>query len=97
MRITTPAVDSSVASRWTLRLRSSEIGAVRDLISMGSSSAQLEYEVKMLTKTERESLLDSAIGDESSVVIPADDVLAMKADLCLTYAQQGCQAACYPE
>jgi hypothetical protein len=58
---------------------------VRDIISKGSSSAQLEYEVKMLTKTERESLLDSAIGSESSVVIPADDVLAMKADLCLTW------------
>lgn len=85
MRITTPAVDSSAASRWTLRRRSSEIGVVRDIISKGSSSAQLEDEVKMLTKTERESLLDSAIGDSSSVAIPAEDVLAMKADLCLTW------------
>ena len=58
---------------------------VRDIISKGSSSAQLEFEVKMLTKAERESLLDSAIGGESSVVIPADEVLAMKADLCLTW------------
>ncbi len=85
MRITNPSVDSSTASRWNLRRSSDEIGVVRNIISKGSSSAQLEFEVKTLTKSERESLLDSAIGGESSVAIPAEDVLAMKADLCLTW------------
>lgn len=61
------------------------MGVVRNLISMGSPSVQLEHEVKMLTKKERETLLDSVMGYESSVAIPADDVLAMKADLSLTW------------
>lgn len=85
MRITTPAVDSSIASKWTLRRRSGEIEAFRNFLSMGSPSVQLEDEVKMLTKQGRESLLDSVMGYESGVAIPADDVLAMKADLSLTW------------
>ena len=54
---------------------------VRDIISRGSPLAQLQHEVTTLSKPERESLLDSVVGSENSVDIPADEVLAMKTDL----------------
>ena len=69
MRVTTPTVDSSVDSRWTLKRRSTR------------------YEVTTLSKVERESLLDSVMGSENSVDIPADEVLAMKTDLSLTWSK----------
>ena len=54
---------------------------MRDIISKGLPVAQLQYEVTTLSKVERESLLDSVMGSENSVDIPADEVLAMKTDL----------------
>ena len=58
---------------------------VRDVVSKGSPVEQLQYEMKVLTKEEREAILDTAFGSASSIVIPADQVLAMKADLSLTW------------
>ena len=87
MRVTTPMVDSSVASRWTLKRRSNEMEYVRDIISRGSPLAQLQHEVTILSKSDRESLLDSVMGCENSVDIPADEVLAMKTDLSLTWSK----------
>ena len=58
---------------------------VRDVVSKGSPVEQLQYEMKVLTKEEREAILDTAFGSASSIVIPADKVLAMKADLSLTW------------
>ena len=60
---------------------------MRDILSKGSPLAQLQHEVTTLTKMERESLLDSVMGSENSVEIPADEVLAMKTDLSLTWSQ----------
>ena len=54
---------------------------MRELISKDSPVQQLQREVKALTKEDREAILDTAIGDGASIVIPADQVLAMKADL----------------
>ena len=45
-----------------------------------SPLAQLQHEVTTLTKIERESLLDSVMGSENTVEIPADEVLAMKTE-----------------
>ena len=81
MSETSPTVDSSVDSRRTLKCRSIEIEILRDIISKGSPLAQLQHEVTTLSKPERESLLDSVVGSENSVDIPADEVLAMKTDL----------------
>lgn len=81
VRVTTPRVDSSDASRRTLKRRSDELGNVRTLVSKGSSLEQLQNEVKTLTKMERESLLDQASIREMSASIPAEDILAMKTDL----------------
>ena len=87
VRVTTPTVDSSVASRWTFKRRSTEMEQVRDIISKGLPVAQLQYEVTTLSKVEREYLLDSGMGSENSVHIPADEVLAMKTDLSLTWSK----------
>ena len=82
MRVTTPRVDSSEASRRTLKRRSDELGKVRTLVSKGSSLVQQQND---LTKMERESLLDQAKIPETSAEIPAEDVLAMKADLSIPW------------
>ena len=67
MRVTSPTVDSSIASRRTLR--STEIETAMDIISKGSPLAQLQYDVTSLSKPERESLLDSVVGSDHSVDI----------------------------
>lgn len=46
---------------------------------------QLQHEVKAQTKEDREAILDTALGDTASIAIPADQVLAMKADLSITW------------
>ena len=68
-----------------MKRRSDENGAVRDLISKGSCREQLQYEVKTLTKTERESLLDQAMLAGPSAQIPDEDVLALKSDLSIPW------------
>lgn len=84
VRVTTPRVESSSASNRTLKRRSSELELVRDVVSKGSPVEQLLYELKTQTKEDREAILDTAMGDES-ITIPADQVLAMKADLSITW------------
>lgn len=56
---------------------------VREIVSKGSSAEQLQYDVKTLTKEEREVLLD----ETGPVAIPAEEVLAMKADLSITWSK----------
>ena len=58
---------------------------VRGVVSKGSPVQQLQYEIKTLTKEDREAILDTALGKESTIKIPADQVLAMKADLSITW------------
>lgn len=58
---------------------------VRDMVSKGCSTDQLKYELKTLSKGEREELLDSAI--DSPITIRCDEVLAMKADLSITWSK----------
>lgn len=74
-----------MASTRTLKRRSLEIESVREVISKGSSMEQLQYEIKTLSKQDRESLLESAIS--SPLVIPSAEVLAMKADLSVTWSK----------
>lgn len=58
---------------------------VRDLISKGASTEQLQYELRVLTREDRQSLLDLASVHDASAEIPPSEVLAMKADLSLTW------------
>lgn len=82
VRVTTPRVSSCDASRWTTRRRSSKLSAVRDVISGGGGSVQLQDELAVLTKEEREELLVSAA---SPTQITPEETLAMKADLALPW------------
>ena len=76
-----------MASTRTLKRRSSEMEEVRELISKGSSKEQLQSEITALNKTERQSLLDSVLATNARVAIPAEDILAMKADLSITWSK----------
>ena len=60
---------------------------VRGIISKGSSldQDQLQYEVKALTKEDRQSLLEQALVQSSHITISANNVLAMKADLMIPW------------
>lgn len=63
------------------------MGQVREVISKGASADQLQHELKMLTKADRQSLLDLASVRDAATVIPPSDVLAMKADLSITWSK----------
>ncbi len=60
---------------------------VRGILSKGSSMEQLQSELTVLGKAERQLLLGKVIGRDSTVVIPAEDLLAMKADLSITWSK----------
>ncbi len=85
--MTTPRVSSEVASHRTLKRRSNEMEQMRDIVSKGSSSEQMKYEVKTLTKDERQSLLDDVLHQDTTIAIPSEEVLAMKADLSITWSK----------
>lgn len=55
------------------------------MVSKGAPAKQLEYELKTLSKKDREAILHEAMGAGQSIAIPADQVLAMKADLSITW------------
>ena len=44
-------------------------------------------EVKTLTKDERQSLLDDVLHQDTTIAIPSEEVLAMKADLSITWSK----------
>lgn len=60
---------------------------VREIISKGASADQLQHELKVLTREDRQSLLDLACVRDASAVIPPSEVLAMKADLSITWSK----------
>jgi hypothetical protein len=70
-----------------LKRRSSEMELVRDIVSKGAPEKQLEYELKTKSQVERETLLDKVLGGSQTIIIPADQVLAMKADLSITWSK----------
>ena len=82
MPVSGSRTSSSEASRRTLKRRTDDISRVRDVTSGGESSAQLQAEVRSLTKEQREQLLQKA---QLPVVIPTNHALAMKADLSLPW------------
>ncbi len=81
-RVTSPHVATTDASHKTVRRRSSEVALVRDTVSGGAASAQLEDEVASLSRAERQKLLASG---SFSVQVTANDALAMKADLVIPW------------
>ena len=53
------------------------------IVSKGASVKQLQFEVKNLTRKEREAILHSI--PEAAITIPPEQILAMKADLSIPW------------
>ena len=70
------------ASRKTIARRNKAMDRVRDLVSADDSSTQLKEEIQHLNKDERQDLLQNA---GFTLEIPAEQGLAMKADLGLPW------------
>ena len=79
VRVTTPRVDSQMASQRTRHRRSEEISSVRQVVSGGAHIEQLQDEVGILDKGERRQLLLQS--KPLQVQMPVEEGLAMKADL----------------
>ena len=79
VRVTTPRVDSQMASRRTRHRRSEQIGSVRQVVSGGAQIQQLQDEVGILGEDDRRQLLLQS--KPLQVQIPVDEGLAMKTDL----------------
>ena len=57
---------------------------VRDIVSKGAPVEQFQHELKC-TSQDREDILDAAMGGAASFTISAEQVMAMKADLSITW------------
>ena len=77
-------VRSSEACSRTINNRTKALLTMRSSISGGDTSAQLQAEIKSLSKEEREAVLREA---QLPIHIPPDHALAMKADLALPWAK----------
>lgn len=84
MQVSGSRVSSSAASKKTLLRRTHKLSHAREFISGGDSSAQMQSEMRCLTRQEREELLQDA---HLPIVIPTDHALAMKADLALSWGK----------
>ena len=82
MKVTKSSTPSSKCSKDTLRRRSNEISKVREILSVGDTSEQMVNEMKRIPREERNELMREA---NFNVHIPAEEGLAMKADLGLTW------------
>ena len=60
---------------------------VREVLSKGSSMEQLQSELTVLGREQRQSILESVLGRGRTIAIPADEVLAMKVDLSITWSK----------
>ena len=60
---------------------------VREVLSKGSSMEQLQSELTVLGREQRQSILEPVLGRGRTISIPADEVLAMKADLSITWSK----------
>lgn len=82
MQVTAGRVSSSTACHKTVLRRSKTLSAVRKIASGDDSNAQLQMEIKALTKSEREDLLKTA---QLPITVPANHALAIKADLAMPW------------
>lgn len=82
MKVTKSTTPSGKCSKDTLRRRTNEIAKVREVISGGDTAQQMRNEMKRIPKEERTELMQEA---GFHVHIPAEEGLAMKADLCLPW------------
>ena len=82
--MTSPRVASAGACSKTLRNRTIEVRSHRNIASGGHAAEQLADEVKALPQDERKQLLTSGVFS-AATLIPAEDALALKADLLIPW------------
>ena len=87
MRVSKPRVDSSAASKETVRTRTVELSKHRSLTSRGADVVQLQEELKARTSTEREQILSELHKGGFRVEVPVKQILALKADLCIPWTK----------
>ena len=75
---------SAKASSKTIMHRNKVLDRVRDVVSAGDSTTQLQSEVHSMGKEERKELLKEA---GITIDIPAEEGVAMKADLALPWTK----------
>ena len=87
MRVSKPRVDSSTASKETIRIRTVEIGKYRHLTSGGADVVQLQEEVKACSSDERQQILAELHRDGFKVEVQTSQILGMKADLNIPWSK----------
>ena len=74
-------MDSSTASKETIRARTAELSKHRHLTSKGADVVQLQEEIKARTSAEREMILSELHKGGFKVEVPVHQILGLKADL----------------
>ena len=74
-------MDSSSATKETIRLRTAEISKHRHLASEGADVFQLQEEFRARTHVEREQILSTLHNGGFKVEVPVHQILGLKADL----------------
>ena len=82
MRVPKATVPTSKASAKTGARRNQALHQLRDTISGGDSSRQMQEEIRSLSKGERQKILKEA---NLTIDIPPEHSVAMKADLALPW------------
>ena len=81
MRVSKPRVDSSSATKETIRLRTAELSKHRHLASGGADVLQLREEIRARTPVERKQILSGLREGGFKVEVPVHQILGLKADL----------------
>ena len=82
MKVTQSTVASGEATSITRRRRSNELADIRKRLSLDDEEKQITDEMKILPDEMRKELVKDI---NFNITIPADESLAMKADLCLSW------------
>ena len=85
MRVSKPRVNSSAASKETVRTSTVELSKHRSLSSRGADVVQLQEEIKARTSIERKQILSELYKGGFKVEVPVKQILALKADLCIPW------------
>ena len=80
-------MDSSAASKETIRTRTAELSKHKSLTSGGADVVQLQEEIKACTSTEHEQILSELHKGGLKVEVPVNQILALKADLSIPWTK----------
>ena len=80
-------MDSSRASKETIRTYTAELSKHRPLTSGGAVVVQLQEEIKACTSTEHEQILSELQKGGFKVEVPVEQTLALKVDLSIPWTK----------